>query len=223
MFIGHFGVGLAAKKASPEIPLPILFIACQLLDFIWPILTVTGLESAAIHHSLPTFNGLDLLSVPYSHSLGMSVIWSVVFGSVVWAVRRSWRAAWITAAVVFSHWILDYVTHIPDLPLWFGPEKVGLGLWKSVMATFVIESAIFAAGIYLYVQAKGRLQKKQARAFWSMIAFLFVFYLSYVFGPQPPDTESGMAVAGPAFALWLIIVWAWYADRRPSPEKSFIS
>lgn len=214
MFIGHFGVGLAAKKASPETPLPFLFVACQFLDLLWPVLTVTGLETAAIHHSLPTFNGLDLIHVPYSHSLGMSLIWSAGFGLGVWAVRRSRRAAGIVAAVVFSHWILDYLTHIPDLPLWFGAEKVGLGLWKSAIATFVIESLIFFAGVVLYLRARGGLRKKQAIAFWSLIAFLYLFYVGYVFGPQPPDTESGTAIAGPAFAMWLIIGWAWLADRK---------
>jgi membrane-bound metal-dependent hydrolase YbcI (DUF457 family) len=213
MFVGHFGVGLAAKKFSPKTSLATLFIACQLLDLIWPVAMFLGLESAALNHSVPTFNSIDLIDAPYSHSLGMALFWSCLFGLVIKLFSRSTSAAIVTGATVFSHWILDYITHIPDLPLWFGMEKVGLGLWKSAIATFVVEAAIFGMGVFLFLKAKGTLSKKRAIIFSSMILFLSLFYVMHVFGPKPPETTSPYLVAGPAFALWLIVIWAHLSDK----------
>lgn len=213
MFIGHFAVALAAKKATPKMSLGTLFIACQLLDLICPMAIFLGLERAAFNRTLPTFNALDLIDVPFSHSLGMALIWSSLFGVFINIRMKSYRFAFIAALVVFSHWILDFMTHVPDLPLWFGRAKVGLGLWKSARATFLVETGMFGLGIYLYCQAAFPFSRRKRIVFSSMILFLFVFYLAHVFGPRPPDTNSPYVVAGPAFALWLIVFWAYRADR----------
>lgn len=216
MFVGHFGVGLAAKKLTPRISLPVLFIACQLLDFIWPVAMFAGLESAAHNHSLPTYNSLELVYAPYSHSLGMTLIWSLLFGLLVKHFSKSTTSAWVTGGVVFSHWILDWITHIPDLPLWFGAQKVGLGLWKSRGASFALEAPLFALGIYLYLKARGKMRPKQLLTFCSMILFLSFVYLLSTFGSKPPETTSPYLIAGPAFALWLIVLWAHYVDKESS-------
>jgi len=215
VIIGHFAVGLAAKKISPRLSLATLFIACQLLDFIWPLAVILGLESVHINHSLPTYNGLDLLHVPYSHSLGMAFIWSLLFGVLVKVWRHSLKSAIVASVVVFSHWILDYLTHIPDLPLWFGETKVGLGLWKSAWATFLTEASLFTAGIFLYYQATYPFSRKRALVFATMIIVLFGFHLAHVFGPKPPETNSAILVAAPAFSMWIVVLWAYFADRKP--------
>lgn len=214
MFIGHFGVALAAKKISPKISLGVLFAAGQLLDLIWPIAVFLGLETAAHNHSLHTFNSLDLISVPYSHSLGMAFIWSILFGVLMKVMGHPVKTAVVIAFVVFSHWILDFVTHVPDLPLWFGENKVGLGLWTNVWATYITETLIFGFGIAFYLKAFPKIQKKNQLLFWSMIFFLFAFYTMHVFGPKPPETQSSYKVAAPAFALWLIVLWAYSADKK---------
>ncbi len=175
-----------------------------------------GLETAAHNNSIPTFNSLDLINVPYSHSLGMSVIWSCLLGVVVGYLGRSTKAGCVVALVVFSHWILDYITHIPDLPLWFGTTKVGLGLWKSAWATFILETILFGSGIFLYLKNRGPASQKQKLIYWSLISFMFIIYLLHVFGPKPPETNSPSLVAGPAFAIWLLVLWAYYADKRAS-------
>lgn len=218
MFIGHFAVGMAAKKFEPKLSLGVLFIGCQLLDFIWPVVTLLGLETVTHDHSLPTFNSLNLVHVPISHSLGMSLIWSFLFGLLIKKISGSLRAAWICGIVVFSHWILDFITHIPDLPLWFGMQKVGLGLWKSKIGTFVVESILFGAGVALYLNVKGSMPSKRRVIFLSMVAFLYLFFIGHVFGPKPPETQNPYVVAGPAFAMWLIVWWGWAADRPVSPQ-----
>lgn len=144
----------------------------------------------------------------------MAAIWSVVFGFIIKKITGSLKAALIVAVVVFSHWILDYVTHIPDLPLWFGETKVGLGLWKSAWATFVLETGIFISGVFLYLKSFPQSTRKKEMTFWLLIAFLFTVYLLHVFGPKPPETTSSYLVAAPAFALWIIVLWAHYADKK---------
>lgn len=48
MFIGHFAVALAAKRATPRTSLGWLFAACQLSDLIWPVLLLAGVEHAHV-------------------------------------------------------------------------------------------------------------------------------------------------------------------------------
>jgi hypothetical protein len=214
MFIGHFAVGFAAKKFSPKTSLATLFIACQMLDLIWPVAMVLGLETASHNHAIPTFNALDLKYVPYSHSLGMAVFWSALLGLAMKLFKRSKREALVVALVVFSHWILDYATHVPDLPLWFGPSRVGLGLWRSQWGTFVVEIGLFAAGLCLYRNQEGPLSGRRKFNFYSLTAFLLIVYVASVFGPKPPETDSPFVVAGPAFAIWLLVLWSYYVDKR---------
>ncbi len=209
MFIGHFAVGLAAKKITPRTSLAVLFMACQFLDLVWPFAMLFGLEKVAVNRDLPTFNAMDLVDVAYSHSLGMALIWSFLFGSIVKYFSGSTRASIVTALVVFSHWILDYVTHIPDLPLWFDSQKVGLGLWKNAIATFSIETSFYALGIYLYLKTVAASQRRTL-LFWSLILFLFIIYLVNVFGPIPPENAPIMETA---FGLWLFVIWAKYIEK----------
>ena len=215
MFIGHYAVGLAAKKVSPDTNLAWYFAACQLLDHAWPAFVLLGLEKARVNYSLPTFNSLDLIEVPYSHSLGMSVIWSVLFAGVVRLSTGSTRASVLSGFAVFSHWILDWITHIPDLQLWFGTERYGLGLWKSAPATVAVEATMFVVAIFLYLRARGPRSRAQKNSFWAMIGFMSIIYCANVFGPKPPESLTAEAVAGPAFALWLFVLWAYISDRKP--------
>jgi hypothetical protein len=215
MFVGHFAAGLAAKKAAPRVSLGTLFIACQLLDLIWPVLVLAGVERVSVDRGATAFTPLDFEWYPWSHSLGMSLVWSALAFVVLKAMKRSHRDAAVVAAVVFSHWLLDFLTHRPDLPLWLGDStKVGLGLWNGVAATVAVELALFAAGIWLYLRQTRPLDKKGTWAFWALIGFLTAVYLGNAFGPKPaPDTPSA-AIAAPALAMWLIVAWGYWVDRH---------
>ncbi|MEQ1878575.1 MAG: hypothetical protein ABL958_18175 [Bdellovibrionia bacterium] len=196
------------------------FAACQLLDHAWPVFMLLGLEKAGHNHSIPTFNGLDLIEVPYTHSLGMSVVWSFLFAGVVRFATGSSRGALVSGLAVFSHWIFDWITHIPDLQLWFGTEKYGLGLWRSAPATFIVEGAMFVVSIFLYLKSRAIPSRAQTISFWIMIAFMAIIYTGHVFGPKPPETLAPELVAGPAFALWLFVLWAYFVDRTRNASAS---
>ena len=211
MFIGHFAVGFAAKKITPSTPLPLLVAAAQLVDLVWPLFLLLGIESVAIDPGNTVVTPLDFISYPVTHSLLTAVLWGLGFGGVVYIFRKQAREMWVLAACVASHWILDLLTHRPDLPLvpW-GDMKVGLGLWNSLAGTIVLEFGLFAAGVYMYWSALTAHGNKVSWAFWSFAGFLIVMHIGNLFGPPPPSV-SMIAVAGNA--MWLFVLWAWWSER----------
>ena len=206
MFIGHAALALAARPLAPRANLGIALAATYWLDLIWPALVLAGIERVEVDPGNTAFTPLDFAHYPWTHSLAAAIAWSAVFGLACWKLGR--RAALAMGLLVFSHWALDALSHRPDLPLWPGsPTMVGLGLWNSVPGTLLVESALFAAGVAIYL----RHSAKAGLAFWLLIAFLVVAYLGAAFGPPPP---SASAVAASALALWLLPVWGWWIERR---------
>ncbi|MBC87063.1 MAG: hypothetical protein CL677_07765 [Bdellovibrionaceae bacterium] len=216
MFIGHFAVGLGAKKVAPEINLGIFFIACQLLDLIWPVLVLAGIEVVSVDHLATKLTPLNFEHYPYSHSLLMTIVYSLVAGFFVGWVLKSKKLGVIVGMVTSSHWILDFVTHRPDMPILLSGQKVGLGLWNNLFLAVSIELLIFSAGIYLYLKSKTNMSQSRKIGFWSLIIFLLVIYLANVFGPKPPLDAPSAMIAGPALAMWLIVLWGYLVDRKTS-------
>jgi len=208
MFIGHAALALAAKPLAPRASLGVAIAATYWLDLVWPALVLTGIERVEIAPGDTAFTPLHFVHYPWSHSLVAALAWSALFGTACWRLGR--RAALVMGALVFSHWVLDALSHRPDLPLWPGSATlVGLGLWNSVPATLAVETALFVGGIALYLRAGGR----AGLGFWALIAFFVLAYLGAAFGPPPP---SAQAVAWSAVALVLLPVWGWWVDRdRP--------
>ncbi len=172
MFIGHFGVALAAKRAAPRTSLGALFLAAQFVDLLWPLLLLLGLERVAIRPEITRVTPLDFESYPISHSLVMAAVWGAVLGLLYWTVTRYVRGAVVIAAAVASHWVLDLIVHRPDLPLAFGDSaKVGLGLWSSPAATVAIEGTIFVAGIALYASATRARDRIGSVGLWGLAGF----------------------------------------------------
>ena len=153
MFIGHFAVGFGAKRFAPRASLGTLFLAAQFIDLLWPTLLLFGVERVRIAPGITAFTPLDFEHYPWSHSLFMVIVWGALFGVVYYALRRDARASAVLAMAVFSHWLLDFLTHRPDLPLWPDGTRVGLGLWNSVPATLAMEIGLFVCGILLYVRS----------------------------------------------------------------------
>lgn len=215
MFIGHFGFGFAAKKFAKKTSLGTLFLASQFIDLLWPFFVIFGIEKVAIDPGNTAFTPLDFIYYPFSHSLLGVIIWALLFGVVYYFIKKDMKTSIILGILVLSHWILDLITHRPDLPLFLGIDSllVGLGLWNSVIATIIIEGIIFIAGVYFYIAVTKAKNKVGAYSLWSLLIFLAVIYLSNLFGPPP---ESAEAVGYVGLAQWLLIAWAYWIDRNRS-------
>jgi hypothetical protein len=203
MFIGHAAVGFAAKRWAPDANLGVLLAASFLLDLVWPVFVLAGWEEVRIAPGNTAVTPLDFVSYPYSHSLLAALLWAALFAPLYRAVTRYTRGALVVGIGVLSHWILDAISHRPDMPLWPSGPKVGLGLWYSLPATVLVEIATLAAALWLC--------RCRGRGVWAMVAVFFVAYTANLFGPPPP---SDRAVAMGALLLWIFALWGWFIDRR---------
>jgi LexA-binding, inner membrane-associated putative hydrolase len=215
MFIGHFGVGLGAKKINDRPSLGTLFLAAQFLDLLWPMFLLMGIEKVKIEPGITTLNPLNFTYYPFSHSLFFAFVWSLLFGAVYFLLKKNIKTSILLGLLVMSHWVLDLIVHIPDLPLspW-SDVKVGFGLWDSVALTIIVEGFIFAAGIYYYLKVTKSKNKKGQIGFWSLIIFLLIIYILNFFGSAPPSVNA-IAVAG--LFQWLIILWGYWIDSNRKP------
>jgi len=215
MFIGHIAVAMSAKKVAPKVSLGTLLLSTQFLDLIWPIFILLGIEHVRIDPGNTAVTPLDFYDYPISHGLLTSIGWSILFAFVYYAIRKNKIGAWVVGLGVFSHWILDFISHRPDLPIAPGMHTyVGLGLWYSLPATMIVEGLMFAGGIALYLrstQARDRIGKY---AFWGLVVFLVMVWMANTFGPPPPSVR---AIGYAGLSLWLLIVWAYWIDRHRKP------
>jgi hypothetical protein len=213
MFIGHFAVAFAVKRAMPALSLGTLFLAAQFADLLWPTLVLLGVESFTVRPGITAVTPLDFVYYPWSHSLLALALWGMGLAAV-WAVVRRGSVAGALAliAVVVSHWVLDWVTHRPDMPLTVAGEgRYGLGLWNSLPATLGVEGVMFAGAVALYAHASSPKDRTGRWALGGLVAFLAVVYLANLFGPPPPSVQ---AVALSAQAIWLLVAWGYWVDRR---------
>ena len=214
MFIGHFAVGLAAKRVAPKTSLGLLIAAPLLADLLWPVFLLLGWEHVGINPDGPPFLRLDFLDYPYSHSLLMDGVWAALFAGGYYAVTRYRAGALMIACGVVSHWVLDVITHVPDMPLTpgEGATKVGLGLWHSVPGTMAVEIAMFAIGSYLYLTATRGRDAVGRYAVGVMITVLFLLYV-FTANAAPPPNVRALGIGGLVFGA-LFPLWAWWGDRH---------
>ncbi|MCB9564274.1 MAG: hypothetical protein H6708_28140 [Kofleriaceae bacterium] len=211
MFIGHFAVGMAAKRVAPRASLPVLLAAPQVLDILFPILVAAGVEKVAIVPGLTAVSPLDLQDIGWSHSLVTSIAWSILFALGYLAITRQRREAVVLGACVASHWVLDWVTHLPDMPLYPGGPRVGLGLWTSLPGCLAVELGMFAIGVWLYAGATRARDRVGSIGWWALVVTLLGMYLGAVFGPPPPDARALVIFA---FGAWILLAWGWWVSRH---------
>ncbi|MBX7152232.1 hypothetical protein K1X84_11355 [bacterium] len=212
MFIGHFGVALAAKKIHPKTSLGTLFIGAQFIDLLWPLLLLTGVEHVRIDPGNTVVTPLDFYDYPVSHSLLMTIVWGILFSGIFYLKFKDVKQFLVIAGCVTSHWFLDWITHRPDLLLVpNGANYYGLGLWNSLVGTMVVEFGIFALGLWLYLKTTSASNRIGQWALWSLIVFLIAVWLGNFFGSPPPDSKA-IAVVGNA--TWLLVLWGYWSDRN---------
>jgi hypothetical protein len=216
MFIGHVATAYAAKRLAPRASLGTLFAAAQLPDVLWPLFLLAGVEHATIAPGDTAFTPLRFDSYPVSHSLLTVAAWGAAFGALhFWRKRRPVDAV-VLAALAVGHWVLDFVSHRPDMPLWPGGPRFGLGLWNSVPATIVVELLMFAAGLWLALAATRARDRFGRWGFAGLAALLLLIYAGNVTGPPPPSIEAvGWVAAIGTIVLLGLAVWV---DRHREPR-----
>ena len=212
MFIGHFAAGFAGKKIAPRGSLTAYVLAAQLADVLWPVFILTGVERVTIAPGDTAFTPLRFDSYPISHSLVMDLVWGALVGALVLWRTRSRSSAVTAALLVPSHWLLDFATHRPDMPLLpAGGPRLGLGLWNSVPGTLVVESLLFVGAAWLYARATRPRGRSGTVSLSVLVAFLVAAYVGAAFGPPPPSVTA-IGVAGLLGAAILLGLAHW-ADR----------
>jgi len=211
MFLGHFGVAMAAKKVAPKASLGTLVFAAQFADLLWPLLLLAGVEQVRIVPGpLPTAV-LDFTSYPISHSLMAQMGWGAIVSAIYFLLKRDGRTAVVVGSIVPTHWVLDLIAHRPDLPIYPSGAKYGLGMWNSLPLTILVEFLVFTTGIAVYVGVTRAKDRTGNAALWSLLGFLAVAYVGSLYGPPPPNVR---VLAESALAIWLTVPWAAWADRH---------
>ena len=211
MFVGHYSVAFAAKSERNKIPLWVLFIAVQFLDYIWATLVLLGIEKLRVIKGFTAGSMLDSYFHPYSHSLIAALAWSVIAALVYKSVcsrhgclyRRS--AALIIGLVVFSHWLLDLIAHPRDLAIYDNTWKVGFGLWRYRDPEFALEIALLAGGIVLYLTRNVMPAIRKV----AVIAFgiaLVVVQIGDTYVPRTPLTDKATAMGVWIFYTLFVVV-----------------
>lgn len=198
MFVGHYGPAFAAVAARKTIPLWISFVAVQLVDVVWAILVLVGVEKVRIVPGITLTNPLDLYYMPYTHSLVGAVAWAVSTGIVYYSFRGKidgCSAALIVGAAVFSHWLLDWFVHRPDLPLFDNSFKMGLGLWNYPAVAFVLELAILFGGLSLYLKTIESVSHLGHRGMLRFGSLMLIVQVILFLGPFPASDKAAAIMA----------------------------
>ncbi len=223
MFLGHFGAAFALKRFEPKLSLGTLFLAVQLADILWGAFLLLGWEQVRIDPGYTAVTPLQFLHYPISHSLlgmaGWAVAMAVVYYS--WPTRdtsRHWQAAALVGLAVVSHYLLDVIVHVPDLPLsGDSPIRLGFGLWNHPVGTLLLELASLAAGVAVYVVWRSTRHPARPGRLGGLVTVLIAIYLLSFFGPPPPSVAA-IAVTDIAGLLLLVALAAW-SDRRATPTE----
>ena len=211
MFIGHYAVGLASKRFAPQSSLGALIAAPILLDLLWPIFLLLGWENVSIVPNGNPFLRLHFDSYPISHGLVAVIGWATLYASFYFGLTRYLAGTIVVWVGAVSHWFLDYIVHLPDLPLTAGGRLYGLGLWNHRWLTMAIEVTLFAVAIWTYQRETRAKDKIGLYAFLGFVCVLLLAYAGAAFGPAPSTVKK---LAGLALLTWLAIPWAWWFDSH---------
>ena len=213
MFVGHYSVAFAVKSERNRIPLWVLFVAVQFLDYIWATLVLVGIEKLRVIKGFTAGSMLDSYYHPYSHSLIVAVIWSCV-GALIYKLLCSRLRYPCTRSAV---WILDLVVHPRDLPIYDNTLKVGFGLWNYRDPEFALEIALLAGGIMLYV-ARNVLSATRKTAVIAFGVALVAVQIGDTFVPRTPLSDKATAM-GVWIFYTLFVVIAFFLENARSRRK----
>jgi hypothetical protein len=205
-------VGLAGKRWAPKTSLGTLLLASLVPDLLaWPLL-IAGIEHARIHPGITVTNSLEMYEIAISHSLLMDAVWGALLAGGYFLCRRYARGAQIVFLLVLSHWLLDFLSHRPDMPLAPGVHRYfGLGLYNSLPGILAVEGVLWLAGVIIYVRCTRPARRAGTYLFWSVVFLLTSLWLLTVGGNAPPD----LVRAGISSLIFfsIVLLWAYVTDR----------
>jgi membrane-bound metal-dependent hydrolase YbcI (DUF457 family) len=220
MFVGHFAIGLAAKRLAPTVSLGTLVLAAMLADLLWCIFMILGIEHVEFRPAMGAANYFAAWDIAWSHSLLMDAAWASLLTAAYFLRRRSPRGAWILFAAVVSHWLLDWIAHRPDMPLAPGIHSYfGLGLWASIPATIILEGGFWLLALVLYARTFRPKGRTGIFAYWIGAALFTLAWYGNISGPPPRDTHAAPYASLALFSL--TVAWAYWMNRlRPAAAIS---
>jgi hypothetical protein len=212
MFVGHYAASLALKSFEKRASLGVLFLAVQFVDILFFPLVLLGIERMNVVENFTDSTHFELVYMPFTHSLVGSLVWAALaYALFRWVIVRQNSVAVVVALAVFSHWVLDLLTHTPDLPIWSDTStKLGLGLWNSAIATYVVEALLLLGGLWLYLRATRATSAVGKYGMVAFVALLLLINVFNLFGPAPQDGQIALAISAltayfvfAAIAFWL--------------------
>lgn len=223
MLVGHFAVGFVGKRIAPKVSLGTLVAASMLADLLWPVFIMAGIEHVQFKPGIGAANYLVASNIAWSHGLLMDGIWAGLFAGAYFLRRRYPRGALVLFAAVLSHWLLDFVSHKPDMPLAPGAHMyLGLGLWNSIPATLAVEGGLWLLASILYARATWAKKRTGIYAFWIVIVLLTLLWYNNIAGPPPPNPRTAPVSSLILFSL--LVAWAYWMNRlRPAIEESAVA
>ena len=215
MFVGHYAACLAAKKFEKRVSLGVLFLAVQLLDILFFPFVLMGWERINIVERYTASTHFELEYMPYSHSLLAALAWSgAAYALFRWVVVKHKTVALFVGLAVFSHWILDLVVHVPDLPLWSDTSlKLGFGLWNYPVVTFTLEAVLLISALWLYLKSSSATTAIGKYGMAVYVVVLILLNIGNIFGPVGDPDKTSLAISALA-AYFLFVGIAFWLDRK---------
>ena len=210
MFVGHYAAAFAAKAVRPVLPLWLLFVAVQLVDFVWAVLVMTGVEKIRIIPGYTPANPLDLYHIPYSHSLVAGIVWSIAFGVLYLLAKRgagTKLSALVLGLAVFSHWITDLLVHKADLPILYGAPKLGFGLWDYFWLSQILEIGLLVLAFIWFLRVTQARSRWGALAPWCLLAAMIALQTGQHTLEPPGDSVAFAAQGLVVFSLLAVLAW----------------
>lgn len=218
MLVGHFAIGLIGKRAAPQVSLGTLILASMLPDMLGFVFLMTGQEHWRMVPGGRGITSVELYDIGLSHSLAMGVIWALLLAAVYGWSRRYRAGVMMLAIVVLSHWVLDFISHRPDMPLVPGGSQVyGLGLWTSLPWTLAIEGGLWLVSLIVYLRLTRARHRAGVYMFWLVVVLLTASWISNFTVAPPPVSQSPVSASIVALVFFsLMIAWAFWMNRlRP--------
>jgi len=219
MLVGHCAVAFAGKRLEPQLSLGTLMAATVLADLLTFVFILVGLEHWTINPGKTGIYALELDRVAWSHGLLPDVLWAGIFAGGYFLWRRHAAGAWLLFAAVLTHWILDWISHRPDMPLAPGLDgRYGLGLWTSVPATLIVEGGLWLIALVVYVRATRATKRTGIYIFWLVVAFLTLSWINNITATPPAGETLTIAAISSLTFFTLLVAWAYWMDRVRTPE-----